>query len=63
MHLIVFVHGYQGHPFDMRLFENYLCLRYPQHMFMISIANQNNTEGIKSRIILRRYIKDGHKIG
>ena len=29
IHLIVFVHGYQGHPFDMRLFENYLCMRYP----------------------------------
>jgi triacylglycerol esterase/lipase EstA (alpha/beta hydrolase family) len=29
----------------MRLFENYLCLRYPQHMFMISITNQNSTEG------------------
>ncbi|CAD8143566.1 unnamed protein product [Paramecium pentaurelia] len=45
LHLIVLVHGYQGHSYDMRLLENYMCLRFPQHMLLVSLCNQQNTEG------------------
>jgi esterase/lipase len=29
IHLIVFVHGFQGNSFDMRLIKNYVSFLYP----------------------------------
>lgn len=43
--LIVLVHGYQGTSYDMRMLENYMLLRFPQHILLVSLSNQSATEG------------------
>ena len=44
-HVLVFVHGYQGNSWDMRLFKNHLALLFPNHLCMLSSANEGHTEG------------------
>ncbi|GAB5361246.1 hypothetical protein AAMO2058_000697000 [Amorphochlora amoebiformis] len=44
-HIIVFVHGYQGNSWDMRLFKNHLALIFPDHLFLLSGSNEGHTEG------------------
>jgi len=44
-HLFVFVHGYQGNSWDMRLFKNHLSITYPSAMFMLSKSNEDKTDG------------------
>mmetsp|Transcript_33699 Transcript_33699/g.81606 ORF Transcript_33699/g.81606 Transcript_33699/m.81606 type:complete len:966 (+) Transcript_33699:70-2967(+) len=44
-HVVVFVHGYQGNSWDMRLFKNHLALLFPNHLFMLSSSNEGHTEG------------------
>eukprot|EP00471_Norrisiella_sphaerica_P002386 CAMPEP_0184478970 /NCGR_PEP_ID=MMETSP0113_2-20130426/849_1 /TAXON_ID=91329 /ORGANISM="Norrisiella sphaerica, Strain BC52" /LENGTH=943 /DNA_ID=CAMNT_0026856933 /DNA_START=254 /DNA_END=3085 /DNA_ORIENTATION=+ len=44
-HIIVFVHGYQGNSWDMRLFKNHLALLFPNHLFLLSCQNEGHTEG------------------
>jgi len=45
VHLFVLVHGFQGNSFDMRLFKNNLALVYPDAIFLMSNANEDNTDG------------------
>jgi hypothetical protein len=45
VHLWVFVHGFQGNSFDMRLFKNNLALVYPEAIFLTSVSNEENTDG------------------
>lgn len=45
VHLFVLVHGFQGNSFDMRLFKNNLALVYPDAVFLMSNANEDNTDG------------------
>jgi pimeloyl-ACP methyl ester carboxylesterase len=45
VHLFVFVHGFQGSSFDMRLMKNNLALLYPEAVFLCSTCNEDNTEG------------------
>lgn len=44
-HLFVFVHGFQGNSFDMRLIKNHMMLLYPECLFLLSTANEGRTEG------------------
>ncbi|KAL4442271.1 hypothetical protein ABPG74_005612 [Tetrahymena malaccensis] len=44
-HLFVFVHGFQGNAFDMRLIKNHMMLLYPECLFLLSIQNEGRTEG------------------
>ena len=44
-HLFIFVHGYQGSSFDMRLIRNHLCWLMPTAMYLCSSANEDSTEG------------------
>jgi len=44
-HILVFVHGYQGNSWDMRLFKNHLALLFPDHLFLLSSSNEGHTEG------------------
>lgn len=43
--MIVFVHGFQGNSYDMRLLKNNLCTLHPEAMLLCSSANEENTEG------------------
>lgn len=45
MHLIILVHGFQGSPFDMRRFRNYLKVVHPDVVLHSSQSNETNTEG------------------
>jgi len=44
-HLFVFVHGFQGNAFDMRLIKNHMMLLYPECLFLLSVSNEGRTEG------------------
>ena len=44
MHIFIFVHGFQGNSFDMRLFKNTLGILYPDYLFLSSTSNEDNTE-------------------
>jgi triacylglycerol esterase/lipase EstA (alpha/beta hydrolase family) len=41
---MVFVHGYQGNSFDMRLWKNILAVKYPDHILLSMTSNEDNTE-------------------
>ncbi|OMJ80857.1 hypothetical protein SteCoe_18808 [Stentor coeruleus] len=44
-HLIVFVHGFQGNSFDVRLIRNQVALCRPDTILMCSHMNEGETEG------------------
>lgn len=44
-HLIVFVHGFQGNSFDVRLIRNQVALCRPDTLLMCSHMNEGETEG------------------
>lgn len=44
LHLVILVHGYQGNSFDMRLWKNYLSVKYPEHLIMTMTSNEDNTD-------------------
>ena len=44
IHLIVFVHGFQGNSFDMRLIKNYVSFMYPESMFLCATSNEDQTD-------------------
>ena len=64
VHLIVFVHGFQGNSFDMKLLKNNLCMFHPEALLLCSAANEENTEndigdmGIKLANEVNLYIKE-----
>ncbi|CAD8092276.1 unnamed protein product [Paramecium sonneborni] len=64
LHLFVFVHGYQGNSYDMRLWRNNLAIRYPDHLSLISKCNEDNTDqdimvmGEKLALEIKRWIKE-----
>jgi len=45
IHVIVLVHGFQGQGFDMRLIKNTISLLHPQGLYLLSTANEHDTEG------------------
>jgi hypothetical protein len=53
VHLFVLVHGFQGNSFDMRLFKNNLALVYPDAIFLMSNANEDNTDGDMNEMGIR----------
>ena len=44
-HLVVFVHGFQGNSFDVRLIRNQVALWRPDTILMCSHMNEGETEG------------------
>jgi pimeloyl-ACP methyl ester carboxylesterase len=44
IHLVVFVHGFQGNSFDMRLIKNYVSFLYPESMFLCATSNEDQTD-------------------
>lgn len=44
LHLIIFVHGYQGTSFDLRAIRNQIALLKPNTMLMCSNKNEDHTE-------------------
>lgn len=44
IHLVVFVHGFQGNSFDMRLIKNYVSFMYPESMFLCATSNEEMTD-------------------
>jgi len=44
MHVVVFVHGFQASSYDMRLIKNSIALLHPQNLYLLSTANENDTE-------------------
>lgn len=53
VHLFVLVHGFQGNSFDMRLFKNNLAVVYPDAIFLMSNANEDNTDGDMNEMGIR----------
>ena len=45
VHLIVFVHGFQGNSFDLRLIRNNIAMCRPNAYMMCSSKNEEHTEG------------------
>jgi hypothetical protein len=45
VHLWVLVHGFQGNSQDMKLIKNNIALVFPEVMFLMSSANEDQTEG------------------
>lgn len=45
VHLWVLVHGYQGNCQDMKMIKNNIALAFPEIMFLMSTANEDQTEG------------------
>eukprot|EP01017_Pseudomicrothorax_dubius_P026621 TRINITY_DN298_c0_g1_i1.p1 TRINITY_DN298_c0_g1~~TRINITY_DN298_c0_g1_i1.p1 ORF type:complete len:775 (-),score=142.76 TRINITY_DN298_c0_g1_i1:117-2441(-) len=45
IHLVVFVHGFQGTSWDLRLLKNNLALIFPELLFLCSSANEDHTHG------------------
>ena len=43
-HLFVFVHGFQASSLDMRQFRNHLQILLPKAMFLVSQANERDTD-------------------
>lgn len=43
LHLIVLAHGYQGNSFDMRLWKNTLTVKYPDHLQLSMVSNEEKT--------------------
>ena len=41
---MVFVHGFQGNSFDMRLIKNYVSFMYPESMFLCATSNEDQTD-------------------
>ncbi|CAD8167754.1 unnamed protein product [Paramecium pentaurelia] len=64
LHLFVFVHGYQGNSYDLRLWRNNISVRYPEHLTLLSKCNQDNTEqdimvmGEKLALEVKLWIKE-----
>ncbi|CAD8069313.1 unnamed protein product [Paramecium primaurelia] len=64
LHLFVFVHGYQGNSYDMRLWRNNMAIRYPDHLTLLSKCNEDNTDqdilvmGEKLALEVKRWIKE-----
>ncbi|CAK76768.1 unnamed protein product (macronuclear) [Paramecium tetraurelia] len=64
LHLLVFVHGYQGNSYDMRLWRNNMAIRYPDHLTLLSKCNEDNTDtdilvmGEKLALEVKRWIKE-----
>lgn len=62
-HLFVFVHGFQGTSFDMRLVKDQLALQYPKSHFLCAISNERNTDeeievmGVRLAEEVRTYVK------
>ena len=44
LHLIVLVHGFQGHPSDMRIMRNQLSILFPEGIYLISASNEDRTD-------------------
>lgn len=44
IHIVVLVHGFQGTSFDMRLIKNSIALLHPQSLYLLSTANEHDTE-------------------
>eukprot|EP01016_Furgasonia_blochmanni_P003635 TRINITY_DN11420_c0_g1_i7.p1 TRINITY_DN11420_c0_g1~~TRINITY_DN11420_c0_g1_i7.p1 ORF type:complete len:390 (-),score=79.73 TRINITY_DN11420_c0_g1_i7:206-1375(-) len=44
-HVIVFVHGFQGSQYDLKLLKNNLNILYPEFFFLCSSANEQHTSG------------------
>lgn len=44
-HLFVFLHGYQGTSWDMRMFRNYMAVLFPNSVFLLSTCNESATDG------------------
>lgn len=38
------VHGFQGSSFDMKILKNFLQIKYQDAHFLLSAANEENTE-------------------
>jgi len=45
VHLWVLVHGFQGNSQDMKMIKNNIALVFPEVMFLMSSANEDQTEG------------------
>lgn len=64
IHLIVFVHGFQGSSFDLRLIRNHAAMCRSNTFLLCSSKNESHTEGDISGMGLRlakeveRYIRD-----
>jgi hypothetical protein len=43
-HLFVFVHGFQGNAFDMKLIKNHVSLLHPESLLLISVQNEDKTD-------------------
>lgn len=41
----VLVHGYQGNSQDMKMIKNNIAMVFPEVMFLMSSANEEQTEG------------------
>lgn len=45
IHCVVFVHGFQGNSYDMRLLRNVVSAFYPSIVLLCSSSNEDDTEG------------------
>jgi len=45
VHVIIFVHGFQGNTRDLLLIRNELAVLFPDHFFLMSSANEEFTTG------------------
>ena len=44
-HIVIMVHGFQGNHGDMRVLRNHINLQNPHCVMMLSLANEDQTEG------------------
>ena len=60
IHLFVFVHGFQGNSYDMRMIKNYISFRHPESLFLCSSSNEDQTNGdiLEMGIRLANEVKD-----
>merc|ERR1712050_626977 len=45
VHMLVFVHGFQGNSLDMRLMKNIVAQLYPNGLYLCSCSNELETDG------------------
>jgi hypothetical protein len=50
LHLIVMVHGYRGSAKDMTVLKNEISILFPHTVFLVSSANENETENSISKL-------------
>ncbi|KRX10165.1 hypothetical protein PPERSA_08568 [Pseudocohnilembus persalinus] len=43
-HLFIFVHGFQGNAYDMRLLKNHISVLYPEALLLLSVENEGKTD-------------------